>query len=145
MKVFVIENLQIQDIEIKIICPKKTEYVEHLASTLTEEQITIKGKIDHEYTKIFLDDIYYFEVVDNKTFIYCEKSVYESNMKLYELEKYLTDTTFSRINKSCIMNISKLKKVKSQINGRLLATLSNGENLIINRSYVAEIKRILKI
>ncbi|MDS0527056.1 LytTR family transcriptional regulator DNA-binding domain-containing protein [Clostridium sp. SHJSY1] len=145
MKVLVIEDSQIQDIEIKIVCPQRTKYVEHLVSTLTEEQVTIKGKMDNEYTKIFLQDIYYFEVVDNKTFIYCNKSVYQSDMKLYELEKYLANTSFSRINKSCILNISKLKKVKSQINGRLLATLSNEENLIINRSYVAEIKRILKI
>lgn len=66
-------------------------------------------------------------------------------MKLYELEEKLAGTKFTRINKACIMNIAKLKKVKGHINGRLLATLSNEEKLIINRSYVQEVKRKLNI
>ena len=33
-----------------------------------------------------LEDIYYFEAVDNKVFLYLEKEVYETKLKLYELE-----------------------------------------------------------
>ena len=145
MRIIIVEDPLMEDIEVKILCKKRTIYVDHLASTLTKDQITISGKIENEYTRIFSDDIYYFEAVDNKSYIYCEKDVYQSDMKLYELEIKLSGTKFTRINKSCIMNIAKLEKVKCQINGRLLATLSNGEKLIINRSYVQEIKRILGI
>lgn len=66
-------------------------------------------------------------------------------MKLYELEEELAGTKFTRINKDCITNLAKLVRVRGQINGRLLATLSNGEKLLINRSYVPEIKKKLKI
>lgn len=31
-------------------------------------------------------DVFYFEAVDNKVFIYCREKVYESRLKLYELE-----------------------------------------------------------
>ncbi|MFD2876693.1 LytTR family DNA-binding domain-containing protein [Paenibacillus rhizoplanae] len=31
-------------------------------------------------------DVYYFEAVDHKVFIYCQEKVYESRLKLYELE-----------------------------------------------------------
>jgi len=34
-------------------------------------------------------DIFYIETVDNKTFLYGAKDVYESKQKLYELEKAL--------------------------------------------------------
>lgn len=144
MKIRVIEDPSIKDIEIQILCKRTNAYVEHLATTLSENEIIINGRIENEYTQILSTDIYYFESVDNKTYIYCEKLVYQSDMKLYELEKKLSGTKFTRINKACIMNIAKLKKVKGQINGRLIATLSNGENLIINRRYVSEIKLKLK-
>ena len=145
MRIIIIEDPLLEDIEVKILCKKRTTYVDHIAAILSEDQITISGRIENEYTQISSHDVYYFEAVDNKIYIYCEKTVYQSDMKLYELERDLPDTGFTRINKSCIMSISKLQKVKGQINGRLLATLSNGEKLIINRSYVQEIKRKLNI
>ncbi|KAJ52692.1 DNA-binding LytR/AlgR family response regulator [Clostridium tetanomorphum] len=143
MRIKIIENPLIEEIEIHILCKENNDYIKQLAENLTEVQMDVTGKMQNEYVKISLRDIYYFESVDNRTYIYCEKHVYQSDMKLYELEEQLSGTRFTRINKSCIMNISKLEKVKSQINGRLLATLCNGENLIINRRYVLEIKRKL--
>ena len=145
MRIEIIEEPLINEIEIQIKCKEKNEYVKKLAATIFEEQLIINGRIENEFTQIFSRDIYYFESVDNRTYIYCKDNVYENDMKLYELEEKLAGTKFTRINKACIMNIAKLKKVKGQINGRLLATLSNGEKLIINRSYVQEVKRKLNI
>lgn len=145
MRIEIIEVPLIDDIEIQIKCKEKNEYVKKLAARIFDEELVINGKIENEYTQISSRDIYYFESVDNKTYIYCNENVYQSDMKLYELEEKLNGTKFTRINKACIMNIAKLKKVKGQINGRLLATLSNGEKLVINRSYVQEVKRILNI
>ena len=145
MRIEIIEEPLIDEIEIEIKCKEKNEYVKQLAATIFEEQLIINGRIENEFTQIFSRDIYYFESVDNRTYIYCKDNVYESDMKLYELEEKLEGTKFTRINKACIMNIAKLKKVKGQINGRLLATLSNGEKLIINRSYVQEVKSKLNI
>lgn len=145
MRIEIIEEPLVDEIEIQIKCKEKNEYVKQLAATIFEEQLIINGRIKNEFTQIYSRDIYYFESVDNRTYIYCKDNVYESNMKLYELEEKLAGTKFTRINKACIMNIAKLKKVKGQINGRLLATLSNGEKLIINRSYVQEVKLKLNI
>ena len=145
MRIEIIEEPLIEDIEIQIKCKEKNEYVKQLAARIFDEQLIINGRIENEYTQISSRDIYYFESVDNKTYIYCKDNVYQSDMKLYELEEKLKGTKFTRINKACIMNISKLKKVKGQINGRLLATLSNGENLIINRSYVQDVKGKLNL
>lgn len=145
MRIEIIEEPTIDEIEIQIKCKEKSEYVKQLATTIFEEQLILNGRIENEFTQIYSKDIYYFESVDNRTYIYCEDNVYESDMKLYELEEKLAGTKFTRINKACIMNIDKLKKVKGQVNGRLLATLSNEEKLIINRSYVQEVKRKLNI
>ena len=37
--------------------------------------------------QIDADDIYYFEAVDNKVFLYLEQDVFEVRYKLYEIEK----------------------------------------------------------
>lgn len=145
MRIEIIEEPLIDEIEIQIKCKEKNEYVKQLAAIIFEEQLIINGRIENEFTQIYSRDIYYFESVDNRTYIYCKDNVYESDMKLYELEEKLLGTKFTRINKPCIMNIAKLKKVKGQINGRLLATMSNGEKLIINRTYVQEVKHKLNI
>lgn len=145
MRIKIIEDPSIKDVEIHILCRQENEYVKKLAAALSAEETIINGRIENEYTKVSSKDIYYIESIDNKTFIYCMDRVYQSDLKLYELENKLAGTEFARINKACIMNTAKLEKVKGQINGRLLATLSNGENLIINRSYVQGIKEKLGI
>ena len=47
---------------------------------------------------------------------------------------------FFRAAKAMIINIRKIKSVKSEINGRMTAELLNGEQVIIARSYVKELK-----
>ncbi|MGM9934762.1 MAG: LytTR family DNA-binding domain-containing protein [Clostridium sp.] len=88
-------------------------------------------------------DIYYFESVDNKTFIYCEKKVFESKMKLYEIEKEYENSNFFRASKSTILNISKIKNISPAFNGRFEALLKNDEKIIISRQFVPVLKKKL--
>ena len=44
-----------------------------------------------------------------------------------------------------IVNIRKIKSVKTELNGRLMATLLNGEEIIIARNYVKDLKERLGI
>ncbi|MFR9043004.1 MAG: LytTR family DNA-binding domain-containing protein, partial [Intestinibacter bartlettii] len=90
---------------------------------------------------ISLKDAYYIESVEEKTFVYLEKEVYESNLKLYELEEQLKNTSYIRVSKSIILNIEKLQSVKPLINGKLEANLKNNEKILINRHYVPEFKK----
>lgn len=104
----------------------------------------IIGKDNAETIKLSINDIYYFEAMENHTYIYCKEKVYNCNMKLYELESKLNGTTFQRISKSCILNIDRIKSARGMINGRLLLELDNSEKLIVNRSYVAKLKEHVK-
>lgn len=145
MKIEVIENEKVNEIKVTILCKRKTDFVTNIVKKLSSIDISINAKLNDSYIKIKLDEIYYIDTVDNRTYVYCEKEIFENNMKIYELEKMLEGTSIVRVNKSCLLNIDKLRSVKAQINGRLLATLSNNEKIIINRSYVKEIKRRVKI
>ena len=46
---------------------------------------------------------------------------------------------------SMIVNLKKIKAVKSDLSGRMEATMLNGEKIVISRSYVKEIKRRLDL
>ena len=88
--------------------------------------------------------IYYIESVDKKTFVYTKENCYESKLRLYELEETL-GAYFLRISKSMIVNLKKIKGAKSDLSGRMEATMLNGEKIVISRSYVKEIKRRLDL
>lgn len=85
-------------------------------------------------------DVYYFEAVDNKVFIYCRNKIYESKQKLYELEELCGVKKFFRASKSFIVNISKIDYIKPSLSGRFNATLDNGETIVVSRQYVPLLK-----
>lgn len=86
--------------------------------------------------------VYYIESVDKKTFVYTKQGCYDCKYRLYELEVMLGGY-FMRCSKSMIINLRKVKNVKSQMSGRIDATLLNDEVVIISRGYVKEVKRRL--
>ncbi len=90
------------------------------------------------------DKIYYIESVDKRTYVYTKEGCYEAKNRLYELEELLS-RNFFRSAKAMIINLRKIKSVKAEINGRMTAELLNGEQVIIARSYVKELKERLGV
>ncbi|MBD5466406.1 MAG: LytTR family transcriptional regulator [Lachnospiraceae bacterium] len=99
-----------------------------------------KGKI----FQVHISDIYYMESVERKTFLYTKDEIYMTDKKLYELEEMLRGTGIIRISKSCLMNMDMLYSIRQLMNSQLEATLLNGEKLIVARTYLKNIKNILK-
>ena len=88
------------------------------------------------------DQIYYIESVDKRSYVYTKDCCYETKYRLYELEEVL-NASFLRCSKAMIINIRKIKSVKAELNGRMTAELLNGEQTIISRGYVKDLKRKL--
>ena len=88
------------------------------------------------------DKIYYAESVDKRTYVYTRENCYETKLRLYETEERL-GANFFRCSKALVINLRKIKGVRSEINGRMLAELLNGEEIVISRSYVKDLKRKL--
>lgn len=143
MKLIIEQSLEYSDVEITIKCGLIDKKLEKLIEQIRLYSFSITGKKDNASYSIKIENIFYFESIDDKTFIYCKDNIYECESKLYELEEYLSNTNFTRISKSCILNISKLKGVKAMINGKLEAKLTNDEKVIINRHYVKSVKEKL--
>ena len=114
-----------------------------IVERLKKNEAMLLGSRDGEMFRIAPKDIYYIESVDNKTYIYLQKNVYESKLKLYQLEEQLGSTKLFRCSKAMILNISKIRSVSPSINGRFEAKLTNGETVIISRQYVPNLKKRL--
>lgn len=71
--------------------PQDIEKVTNIVLSL-EEKISVKK--DGETYLLEPKVILYFEAVENKIFVYTEEEVYETNWKLYELEKRFDESSF---------------------------------------------------
>lgn len=129
--------------EVVVRCHDINGEVVSIVEKLKNGDSILLGIKDGKTFQINVKDIFYIESVDNKTYIYLQKDVYETKLKLYELEEKLKGTKLFRCSKSMILNIAKIRSVSPSVNSRLEASLIDGEKVIISRQYVGTLKKIL--
>ena len=145
MKITIVEDPNISEIEISILCAKMTNEVRDIISNFAVVGSTFAGKKEEETFFIPIQDIFYFESVDGSIFFYTENETYEATAKLYKIEESLKNLKFARISKTVIANLDKMLSIKKAENSRLVATLVNKEKLVVSRQYVSEIKKKLGV
>ena len=121
-----------------------TDSIRGAIDLLENQCATIPVQHDDKTMMCRTDQIYYIESVDKRSFVYTKAGCYETKHRLYELEELL-DSRFLRSAKAMIVNIRKIRSVKSELNGRMRAELLNGEQIIISRAYVKELKEKLGV
>ena len=145
MKITIVEDPNISETEISILCTKMTNEVRNIISNFAVVGSTFAGKKEEETFFIPIQDIFYFESVDGSIFFYTENETYEATAKLYKIEESLKNLKFARISKTVIANLDKMLSIKKAENSRLVATLVNKEKLVVSRQYVSEIKKKLGV
>ena len=147
IKITIDESDNITEIEIYIKCPKITEEIETVVAQLrlVGKQKTVTGQYNGEIYFLDYKDVIYFDTTDRKTFIYTIDKVYETTLKLYQLEDTLKSTSFIRVSKNMILNIRKINSIGHTFGGKMTATLINGEKAEISRMYVQLLKEKLGI
>ena len=140
LKIIIEKPLDGEEEQIVVRCNNISPELLSVLNTLKAQGNLLIAYVGNEIHRVSPSDILYIETVDNKTFLYCEKNVYETKQKLYELED-MANPDFLRISKSAIVNLSKVKSLVPSISGRLEAVLFNGERVVISRQYVNELKK----
>ncbi len=143
MKITITEPGEGEEDEIIVRCRHMDQQLLKLIYAVKAGREKITALQAGNYFQVAPEEIYYFEAVDNKVFLYLEKEVYETRMKLYELQEIFQGTDFFRASKSCIVNLSKVKRLSPAFNGRFEALMQNGERVIISRQYVPVLKQKL--
>ena len=129
---------------LEIRCHEISDEVREIVAFVKSRQGQLTGTADDRMYEIAVSDIFYIESVDNKTFIYCKNREYETKQKLYELEEILREKHFLKVSKSVLLNLMKVSSIKPALNSRFTAVLFSGEQVIIWRKYVPELKKALK-
>ncbi|MDQ0175656.1 LytTR family DNA-binding domain-containing protein [Bacillus chungangensis] len=143
MKISIEEISKEQVEEILIRCHEVDDEIHEILNKLETENLIVLGHQKDKVHRIKLSDIYYFEAVDGKVFIYCKDNVFEVKQKLYELEELCKEKNCFRASKSTILNIAKISSIYPSISGRFEAVLDNGERTVISRKYVPVLKKML--
>ncbi len=143
MKISIEEISQQLEEEIIIRCHEVNEEINAIMNKLKTENPILLGHQNDNIHRIKLSDIYYFEAVEGKVFMYCRDNVFEVKQKLYELEELCKGKNCFRASKSTILNITKILSVYPTISGRFEAVLDNGERAVISRQYVPVLKNML--
>lgn len=126
--------------QIVIECYEIREEISEIINFIKTRDTTLTAYVDSQIFQISLQDIYYIDTVDNRVFVYLEEKVYELKCKLYELESLYAQRYFFRCSKSVIVNLMKIECITPALNSRFVAKLHNGEEIIISRKYVPDLK-----
>lgn len=129
-----------EEVEIIIKCPQIDDRLARLIDQIKQYETKLLGTKDGITYSLIAADILYIESIENTSFLYDENQVYESNLKLYELESMLLGADFIRISKNMIVNVTYIESVRALFNGKFEALLTNSEKVIVNRHYVKAFK-----
>ena len=131
--------------EVMIRCSYVTPEITNLERSLKSFDSCLQGSVDGEIYFLEKADVYYFEVLERRSFFYTASRIYETSLKLFEVENLLSGIGFFRSSKSQIINISHMKSLRPDFGGRMIATLKNGEELVISRQYAKILKERLDL
>ncbi len=145
MKITIQTDASVQETTLSITCREITPELERLIEALRLSDKKLSVRVNGEIRLIDLKSILYAETVERNSFIYTEDGVFESPLRLYELEAMLAEHNFFRINKSTLLNLNKIESLKSDIDRRIRVKLKNGYQLIISRAYAEEFKTKLGV
>ena len=145
MKINIDVDSKYEDIGVDIHVPSLTPEVEKIISLMRMMDMQIAVKKSDETVLLDVGDIFYIEAVERNTFIYTEKETYESSLKLYEFEQQLSEKDFIRISKQSVLNLRKVKSLRSDINRKIRVTLLNDEQIIVSRMNSDELRNRLGV
>jgi DNA-binding LytR/AlgR family response regulator len=145
LKIHINEDINLKEMEITINCNKINTDVEKVISMLRVLDLKLTGKKEDQTYILDAEVVLYIDTADKKTFLYTNNDVYETDLKLYELEERLASLDYIRANKSCIINFNQIKAIRADIDGKLLVTMSNNEKLFVSRQYAVEVKKKLGV
>ena len=142
MKVTITKDIE-SGTAVEIHCREVTSETERLERHISRFDERLQATSEGNTYNVQIDEILYIESVDKKTFLYTTGHVLQTEKRLYELEELLDEKTFFRASKSVIVNLNKITKLKPEVTRNILATLTNGEVIVISRRNVKALKELI--
>lgn len=145
MKITINIDANVQDTDVVIHCNQLSTEIEKILATLRILNQQMMVTKESETHILDVSEIIYVEAIDRKTFVYTQKDIYESKLKLYEMEEKLMQCGFFRVSKSCLIQLKYIKSLKNDVDRKIRLTLKSGEQIMVSRQYADEMKRRLGV
>ena len=106
MNIRICEDPACADIEVVVRCRQLDDTVLSLLARLRVYDAKLTGERDGATYVLAAADVLYADTADKKTFLYTADAVYETPLRLYELEEQLAARDFVRAGKSVLLNFA---------------------------------------
>lgn len=141
---YTIEHISQGEEEVILRCHSPSAEMEQLIRYLESRSRKLIGIRDGIRTVVEQPEILYVESVEGKIFAYTESEVFQMEHSLAQMEQLLGAVNFFRCSKSMILNIDRVRELRSLASNRIEATMCNGERIMISRTYASEFRRRLR-
>lgn len=118
--------------------------VNQIICILKNENRKLLGISNDEKVVVDISEILYIESVDGRSYAYTQNDVIKLEYTLLQLEQLIGEISFFRCSKSMIINIDKVKSLRSLASNRIDAMMCNGEHVMISRTYASDFRKRLK-
>ena len=132
------------DEEVIIHIKKENEIVERIRAIVKGDESELVGYNGNDIVRIKPEDASAFIVEDSRVYAIFAGKRLRLKSRLYEIEGILPES-FIRINQSCIVNISMIKKFTVSIGASLMVELKCGYRDFVSRRQVKKVKERLGI
>ncbi|MET4559487.1 DNA-binding LytR/AlgR family response regulator [Lysinibacillus parviboronicapiens] len=136
---------QYDEIEVHIYANEYNVQIEQLMKQLKKNEVNvIDGYRDNEIHMLKTNEIYCIYAEGIKVFFQTEEEEFESKRRVYELEQLLGDK-FVRVNKSTLVNLSKITSIQLGPLGSTQLFLENKISIVVSRNYLKKLKHAVGI
>lgn len=112
--------------------------------SMNELQRTVSMKSGSEWIRVRLDDISWIEAAGDYMCVHTLEGTHIIRKTLKQFEQELDPNLFPRVNRSAMINISKLKRLTPNSNGEYLAQLTSGDSVKVSRKYKFKLEELRK-
>ncbi|WP_317313020.1 LytTR family DNA-binding domain-containing protein [Absicoccus porci] len=123
-----------------IYTPEINKEVQRILSYMQQNTQTLIGQKEDRQYVLFINEIVFVQVKEEKTYVYTMNQMYRSKKRLYELKQILGHD-FVQISKSSIVRMQACESVEVDFGGALVLHVKNGLKTYVSRHYLKEFKK----
>ena len=145
MKIRVEIDKEVKETEVVIRASEQTADVKKLYEEISRKIINKRIKLFQGTTEFYINssNILFFETDERIVNAHTRNDLFETHLRLYELEKLLPQN-FMRISKSAIINLDEVYMLTRSLTGNLIAFHESYKQVYVSRRYFKDVKKRLE-
>ena len=128
-----------------IVNDDQIEHIKQIVEMMALEKRTVILETHEGWIQLDASEMMYLESFGDEIYMHTIHESQRIRQPLYQLEEMLKPYNFVRIGKSFIVNMNKIRYIRTGFNAKLDLELTDGTHLEVSRSFVNAFKSALGI